>query len=111
MTKSYGAEWCYKAMLSWIKCTLCMCIDLIQYDWSILPNLTLQGYFTGDCPSSSEETLIGMGKYTTCIRNITKTKHNKNHVHILWDILWVYVSVCAIIPHHISLTAIPADFK
>ena len=57
---------------------------------------TYQGYFTGtrayDCPSSSEWTLNGIGKYIGYTHHNWKYNHNKtwpDGVKIVWDLLHV----------------------
>ena len=74
-----------------------LCCGYTLTDFPISIRLTsLALWQSNDCPSASKATLMNMDKYFIWIHherlhNHNKAKHNKNRVHISWDILYIHI--------------------
>ena len=83
--KKYAHSFCFAV--------LCCGYTLTDYPISIrLTSLAL--WQSNDCPSASKATLMNMDKcfmwiHYERLHNHNKAKHDKNRVHISWDILYI----------------------
>ena len=80
-------------------CFAVLCCGYTLTDLPISIRLTsLALWQSNDCPSASKATLMNMDKYFMWIHyerlhNHNKAKHNKNRVHISWDILYITIII------------------